>query len=104
LRATVSNVVDCTAARSDAVCHATWPLRCSLLLLPHTGQLPRRYPAAAPAPYARVVSQLQRLWEYGDSVEAQLKVWLARHLLARANPGAGLAGALSGVVCCVWRA
>lgn len=40
------------------------------------------------APYARLVSHLYRLWDYDSCVEAQLKIWLAKHLLNRNNPGA----------------
>ncbi|KAF6248605.1 hypothetical protein COO60DRAFT_1466585, partial [Scenedesmus sp. NREL 46B-D3] len=38
------------------------------------------------APYSRLVMHLGRLWDYCSSPEAQLKTWLARHLLAEANP------------------
>jgi len=38
-------------------------------------------------PYSRLVSQLYRIWDYEMCEEAQLKVWLAHHLLARENKG-----------------
>lgn len=50
------------------------------------GQLPTRFNANNKAPYARLVSHLHRLWDYDSCVEAQLKVWLAKHLLAKNNP------------------
>lgn len=51
------------------------------------GKLPRRFNANNRAPYARLVSHLYRLWDYDSCVEAQLKIWLAKHLLNKNNPG-----------------
>lgn len=45
-----------------------------------------KWPPNEPAPYYRLVIHLARLWDYSSCSEAMLKTWLARHLLAEANP------------------
>lgn len=47
----------------------------------------RKFDASKSAPYSRLVLHLQRLWDYECCEEAQLKTWLAHHLLARENTG-----------------
>eukprot|EP00775_Hariotina_reticulata_P002693 gene2693-2993_t len=51
------------------------------------GFMAARVSADRAMPYARFVSHLARLWEYNSCPEAQMKTWLARHLLALGNPG-----------------
>jgi hypothetical protein len=62
-----------------------------LLLLCLAGGMSSRWPQHQPAPYFRLVMHLDRLWDYCTCPEAQLKTWLARHLIAEANPH-----------CCMW--
>lgn len=65
------------------------------------GATARRFDVSKPAPYSRLVSHLHRVWDYKSCPEAQLKVWLAYHLLAKENTGVlcGLLGNSSGSVC-----
>lgn len=51
------------------------------------GELPKRYNANNRPSYGRLINHLYRVWDYDSCVEAQLKIWLARHLLGRNNPG-----------------
>jgi hypothetical protein len=52
------------------------------------GKKPVRYNDAI-TPYARLVNHSERLWDYDSCTEAQLKIWLARHLIASENSGEG---------------
>lgn len=59
---------------------------------PHVspGKKPQRYDYIVPPSYARLVNFTERLWDYDSCPEAQLKIWLARHLLAsECSGGAG---------------
>jgi hypothetical protein len=49
--------------------------------------MPRKYDPQEPTTYSRLVTYLQRLWDYEACDEAALKIWLAHHLLARENTG-----------------
>lgn len=62
----------------------TGPVSAAPLLL--SGRNPQRYAGDMPS-YARLVNFTERLWDYGSCVEAQLKIWLARHLIASENSG-----------------
>lgn len=54
------------------------------------GKKPQRYDYIIPPSYARLVNFTERLWDYDSCAEAQLKIWLARHLLAsECSGGAG---------------
>jgi hypothetical protein len=55
---------------------------------PLAGKKPVRYNDAI-TPYARLVNHTERLWDYDSCAEAQLKIWLARHLIASENSGEG---------------
>lgn len=57
----------------------------------HAGKKPQRYDYIVPASYARLVNFTERLWDYDSCAEAQLKIWLARHLLASENSGTNFA-------------
>jgi hypothetical protein len=54
--------------------------------------MPKRYNMNNHPSYGRLVNYLYRLWDYDSCAEAQLKIWLAQHILARNNPGAHTAG------------
>lgn len=56
------------------------------------GSMPKKFSSQEVPSYARLVNFVtERLWDYDSCEEAQLKIWLARHLLATENTGeAGL--------------
>jgi hypothetical protein len=57
--------------------------------------MPRRYNTNNNRPsFARLTSHLYRLYDYDSCVEAQLKIWLATHLLRKNNPRKSVRGAL----------
>lgn len=67
---------------ADGVC-ADAPALCP------AGKKPHRYDYGLSPSYARLVNFTERLWDYDSCAEAQLKIWLARHLLASENSGNG---------------
>lgn len=70
---------------AQIACHMTvYPLPLVHLL---AGAMPAKFNVHWGASYGRLVSHLQRLWDYDSCDEARLKVWLAHHLLARENTG-----------------
>jgi len=55
--------------------------------------MPKRFASQEAPCYARLVNFVtERLWDYDSCEEAQLKIWLARHLLATENTGEEAAG------------
>lgn len=64
-------------------CALSWCLLCCLA----AGKMPVRYNTKLLPSYARLVNFTERVWDYESCVEAQLKIWLARHLLAKTNSG-----------------
>jgi hypothetical protein len=54
------------------------------------GGMSARWPNHQPAPYYRLIMHIDRLWDYCSCPEAQLKTWLAKHLIAAANPGCNM--------------
>lgn len=67
----------------DAVCEQLHVPFCCMC----TGKKPVRYNTAQLPSYARLVNFTERLWDYESCAEAQLKIWLARHLIASENSG-----------------
>ena len=63
-------------AASAAACFVCGPER-----------MPVRYNVKHMPTYARLVNFTERIWDYSSCVESQLKIWLARHLLAKENSG-----------------
>lgn len=73
-----------STARGKAVTYEWLHMRAFSL----AGKKPVRYNDAI-TPYARLVNHTERLWDYDSCAEAQLKIWLARHLIASENSGEG---------------
>lgn len=65
---------------------AAWVFTTSVTCL--AGDMPKRYNVNNHPSYGRLVNYLYRIWDYDSCAEAQLKIWLAQHILTRNNPGA----------------